>query len=125
MPDLIDLPSYMELDERGGLQHQFAGYALGQALDNWLRATPTTALFAAGNAGVVHFYVHKPLTPEYADKFRRALIKGLTTGFDPPLEIVELQVIADKDNRQWKIYGEVFSPYYNVGTELNYTLDQG
>lgn len=121
---VIDFPAFMDFDERGELNYQFQSLALGQALDNWLRATPVTMLYGAGGAGLVWRYVHKPLTPEYAFRFQEELIRALTNVFDPPLQVLSLSVEADPELRAWKIYGEVFSPYYNTGTEINYTLNQ-
>lgn len=121
---ILDFPNYMDFDERGELNYQFQGAALGQALDNWLRATPTTMLYGAGGAGLVWRYVHKPLTPEYATRFQGELTRALEQTFDPPLEVRFLEVIADQETKSWKIYGEVYSPYYAIEAEINYTLGQ-
>lgn len=109
-----DLTISESTDVNGRLIEPINSEALGQAINVWL-ASAKGEKIRSKTGGWLLGLLAKPMTEETADKIRENIILGLSTEFNPPIEIVDLKVIPDRKNNRWLINVAGYNASINVG----------
>lgn len=109
-----DLSLSDSVDVNGNLFEPINSEALGQAINIWL-ASAKGEKIRSKTGGWLLGLLSKPMTQETADKIKENIILGLSTEFNPPIEIVDLQVIPDRKNNRWLINVAGYNTTINVG----------
>jgi hypothetical protein len=117
-----DLPLTDATDVNGSLQEPINSEALSQAIKIWL-ASAKGEKIRSSTGGWLLGLLAKPMTDDVASRIKQNIITGLSTEFNPPIEIVDIQVIPDKKNNKWVITVAGYNSTLNIGVNTYAVFD--
>lgn len=109
-----DVSLTSNVDVNGGLKEPINSDALAQAIKIWLASAKGEKIRSSSGGWLIPL-LSKPMNQETSDKIRENIIKGLSTEFDPPIEVVDIKVIPDKNKSRWLITVSGYNSSVNVG----------
>jgi hypothetical protein len=110
----FDYPFYKRLDPNGNLYNYYNEEALTTAFTIWLTSAKRENLRTAGG-GVLYRHLGKDMTEEKTEQIRDDIKSAAELEFKPELTFKTVNVIADLENKKWRIYIEAFNAEYNIG----------
>lgn len=116
----LDFPIIKETKSNGEIKTYSNSDALFQSIKIWLSSQKGEKI-RSNTGGVIYPYIGKLLDENNAIKMKNAIREGLKNDFYPPLTIVELEVIPNKETNSWFIKIAGYNKDLSVGVN-NYAV---
>lgn len=117
---IIQDHSYLgELDERGGINQVWGKDALDNAILMWLASFQGDILRRPTKGGYVRPLIDKPLSDDNATILEMRIRDGFSKDFRPYLDIMELEITPNYEERVWDIYMVIKSNDLKMITEVS------
>ena len=123
--DNPDVPILYDHDLKGGINDNgeinqiWEKDALNNAIKLWIASFKGEMIRRPNRGGYITRWLLKPMQSTDIDQIKMALRDGLEQDFVPYLEILDLSIIPDYENRQWKFYMEVYAPDLKIKTIIS------
>ena len=119
---LFDMAINGHFTPEGSMAYLTNSEALGNAIKVWL-CTPRGDLVRNSQKGsFVYEYMNVPMTKENANALKSDITNALLNDFQPPLQVITLDVQPDPVKRKWMISGSFYSRTYNLSASLDIKL---
>ena len=109
-----DFPFYKKTNKNGSIVELTNSDALAQAVKIWLVSKKDERVRVKGG-GIIYNLLGKIMDEERASMIKREIVDGLTNQFNPPLTIVQVDVIPDYEKELWNIGIVAYNADLQVG----------
>ena len=119
-----DIDLFGRTDKKGNPIVHYDADAVANALSLWLTSKKGDFIREPDLGGVLDRVLFKQMTESKRELLIFHIRNALTMYFDPPINLLALDVEPDYENRLWKITVEFENPFNNVAQEVViYTKD--
>lgn len=119
---LVDYDYRGGLDEKGVMRVLRDKEAVENALKLWIASARGDIVRYGGYGGYVLEALYKPMNDETADDILFDLEVGLINNFSPFVNIVNLEIEPNYEQKEYVIDLEIYVPDYNFNLELTGAL---
>lgn len=109
-----DYPIVKETTYNGEVKTYQNSEALAQSLKVWLVMARGEKVRSLAGGYLIPF-IGKPLDDEHAQLMASRILTGLTEDFQPPITVMDLQVIPDVQNLRWVVSVKGYNADLNIG----------
>lgn len=124
-PLIFDYDYLGSTTTNGELKHIWEKEALTQSIKLWIASFKGDSIRNPRRGGYVTQWLMKPMGEVDEDVVEMSIRDGLFQDFKPYLEVLNLSVTPNRENRQWEIYMEVYSPTLKLKTQVSERIKAG
>jgi hypothetical protein len=106
----------------GTIKELWGEEALNASIKLWIASNVGEIVRDPNRGGYISRHLARPMREADIDNIKMAIRDGIHQDFAPHLQIEDLRVEADYENRRWKMYLEVYSPDLNISATIDESI---
>ena len=116
---LVDYDYTGGFDTSGYMKILYDADAVENALKMWIVSLTGDIVRYGGYGGYIYSALGRTLNEDTADDIRLIMLQGLEVNFAPYLEVLELNVTPNYEEKLYEIQLDAYTPQYNF--DINFT----
>lgn len=118
----MDYPLYKDVTQNGQLKINNQSDALIESIILWATSGKNEKIRST-SGGVLTKYIGKMLDINTINDIKTDLIVGLSREFEPPLKVINCEVIPNYNNNTYTVELVAISSEFNIGVNSKFTVD--
>lgn len=124
-PYIFDYDYLGRVDNNGELRTLWGEEALKQSIKLWIASFKGDVIRQPTKGGYVSRWLMKPMATADVDEIEMVIRNGIYSDFSPYLQIRDLRITPNYEQRYWEIYLAVYSPDLKVNTTVSERIKAG
>ncbi len=124
-PYVFDYDYLGRIERNGSIRTLWGEEALKQSIKLWIASFKGDLIRQPNKGGYVSRWLMKPMGEADVDEIDMVIRNGIYSDFKPYLQVRNLQITPNYEQRYWKIYLEVYSPELKVSTTVSERVKAG
>ena len=120
---VYDLDILGSLDSNGQVKELYDKEAIENSIIVWITSYNTDILRNPGRGGYLTSYLSKPMSDTVQALMREALIDGFNQDYNLVLQLKQLIITPDYENKTWNIFVEAYIPDIKDTVQASTTLN--